>query len=150
MRDYTVVYSSASKEALENLINETILLFNSPLTIDDMFYYGVFCKCETYAHYDLWEDAPVELEIPFVLTNPCAKAQDRMDYVQGTIQQIVKGEIGKPEWMIYVEMEDYKTEYCLAPSTFLYIYPKEEKFRSFGEKLIEFLYSPNLLITMIK
>lgn len=150
MRDYTVIYSSPSKEALEDLIKETVLLFNSPLTLNDMFYYGVFCKPETYAHYHLWEDAPLDLEIPFVLINPCVTGFERLEYVNGVIKEIVKGEIEKPEWMIYVEMEDYKTEYGLSPSTFLYLYPKEEKYKVFGEKLINFLYSPNLLITMIK
>lgn len=150
MRDYTVVYSSASKEALENLINETILLFNSQLSIDDMFYYGVFCKNETYANFKHWDEAPVDLIIPTQLTNACSSSKDRITYVKEVIHNILQGSIEKPEWMLYVEMEEFVSEYNLAPSTFLYIYPKEEKYRRFGEKLIEFLYSPNLLITMIK
>lgn len=150
MRDYTVVYSSASKEAFEELMNEVLLVFKSPLTIKDMFYYGVFCKPETYAHFKHWNEAPVDLQIPFNLTSPCAKPSERMDYVKNIIENIVKGGIEKPEWMIYVEMEEYETECCLAPSTFLYLYPKEEKYRKMGEKLIEFLYSPSLLITMLK
>lgn len=149
MRDYTVVYSSASKQALEELINETLLLFNSTLSIKDMFYYGIFCKPETYAYYDLWEHAPSDLEIPFNLINECAKPKEKIDYVNGIINQILQGTIEKPEWMFYVEMEDYKTELCLPPSTFLYIYPKEEKYKKLAEKLIQFLYSPNLLITML-
>lgn len=149
MRDYTVVYSSASKKALEDLINETLLLFNSPLSIKDMFYYGVFCKTETYAYYDEWEHAPSDLFIPPILINDCPKPEEKCDYVNCIINQILKGAIEKPEWMFYVEMEDYKTELCLSPSTFLYIYPKDEKYRNFGEKLINFLYSPNLLITML-
>ena len=33
-----------------------------------------------------------------------------MDYVKNIIENIVKGGIEKPEWMIYVEMEEYETE----------------------------------------
>lgn len=150
MRDFTVVYSSASKEAFEELMKETLLLFNSPLKLEEMFYYDVFCKTETYAYYDLWEEAPVTLEIPSQLTNTCSRLKDKVDYVNNVIEQILKGNMEKPEWMVYVEMEDYNTEYKLSPSTFLYLYAKDEKYQVFGEKLINFLYSPNLLITMIK
>lgn len=150
MRDYTVVYSSPSKEALENLINETLILFNSPTTIKDMFYYDIFCKVETYANFKLWDDAPVDLIIPSELTNVCSRVNDRVRYVKSIIDKIIKGEMEKPEWMVYIEMEENISEYNLAPSTFLYLEPKDEKYRKFGEKLIEFLYSPNLLITMVK
>ena len=60
MRDYTVVYSCASKEAFEEFMNEVLLVFKSPLTIKDMIYYGVFCKPETYAHFKHWNEAPVD------------------------------------------------------------------------------------------
>ena len=150
MRDYTVIYSSASKEAFEELMKEILLLFESPLKLKDMFYYDVFCKTETYAHYNMWEEAPVDMIIPSQLTNPCSKPKDRVDYVNNIIELILKGEMEKPEWMVFVEMEEYKTEYNLSPSTFLYLYAKDEKYKLFGEKLINFLYSPNLLITMIK
>lgn len=149
MRDYTVIYSSPSKEAFEELMKETLILFKSPLSLEDMFYYGVFCKPETYAHFKHWEEAPIDLEVPHILTNVCSKPYEREQYVKDVIDNVLVGK-NKPEWMVYVEMEESKTEYCLAPSTFLYLYAKDDKYKLFGKKLINFLYSPNLLIKMIE
>ena len=149
MRDYTFIYSSPSVEALENLVKSFLTAFNIPNTIDEMFEYGVFCKPETYANFDLWDEAPLNLCVPENLTSVCSKPSDRMNYVKMIIKQVIKGEIEKPEWMIYVEETKSCNEFDDAPSTFLTIIPKSEEYKDLGEKLIEFLYSPNLLITMV-
>ena len=146
-REYTFIYSSPCIEPLQELINEMLLIFNSPLRIDDIFYYGVFCKPETYANYQHWDEAPLDMEVPFYLTNPCSTEKDRMEYVKDIIVQVMKGEMDKPSWMIYVEMEEICNEYEQAPSTFLYIEVKDETYRILAEKLLNFLYSPNMIIT---
>ena len=147
-REYTFIYSSPCIEPLQELINEMLLIFNSPLRIDDIFYYGVFCKSETYANYQHWDEAPENLEVPFELTNTCSTSNDRTNYVNNVIKEVLRGEIYKPSWMIYVEMEEICNEYEQAPSTFLYIEVKDETYRILAEKLINFLYSPNLIITL--
>ena len=148
-REYTFIYSSPCIEPLQELINEMLLIFNSPLRIDDIFYYGVFCKPETYANYQHWDEAPENLEVPFELTNTCSTSNDRTNYVNNVIKEVLRGEIDKPSWMIYVEMEEVCNEYEQAPSTFLYIEVKDETYKILAEKLINFLYSPNLIITMV-
>ena len=125
-----------------------LLIFNSSLRIDDIFYYGVFCKPETYANYQHWDEAPESLEVPFELTNTCSTPNDRTNYVNNVIKEVLRGEIDKPSWMIYVEMEEVCNEYEQAPSTFLYIEVKDETYKILAEKLINFLYSPNLIITL--
>ena len=147
-REYTFIYSSPCIEPLQDLINEMLLIFNSPLRIDDIFYYDVFCKPETYANYQHWDEAPENLEVPFELTNTCSTSNDRTNYVNNVIKEVLRGEIDKPSWMIYVEMEEICNEYEQAPSTFLYIEVKDETYKILAEKLINFLYSPNLIITM--
>lgn len=63
---------------------------------------------------------------------------------------IIPKEITKPEWMKYVEMNANCNEYDQAPSTFLQIIPKESQYEALAQRLIEFLYSPNLTITMVE
>lgn len=151
IKDYTVVYSQTSIEALENLIDTFTGTFGLPITIQDLFYYGVFCKNVTYANHNWDEDEAKDddLEIPHQLTSACSTPQSRLDYTNSIIKQIMMGEIEKPEWMIHIEMTEDANKYGLAPSTFLYIMAKEDKYDKLAQKLIEFLYSPNLLMTMI-
>lgn len=149
MKDYTVVYSSPSIEAFKNLIQEMLKTFSIPLNSNDFAYYGVFCKPETYAFYKHWDDAPDSLDVPLILKNPLEIPNTKLMYVKSEINKILINGDKKPEWMFYVEEEDNFSKYCLAPSTFLYIRPKHEKYRNLCEKLTEFLYSPNMLITMI-
>lgn len=148
-REYTFIYSSPCVEALEELVNEMLLIFNTQLTINDIFYYGVFCKEETYANYSHWDEAPESLEIPYEITNLCATQTDKANYVYSIISQVMHGEIDKPSWMIYVEMEEICNEYEQAPSTFLYIEVKDNKYQILADKLINFLYSPNLITTLV-
>lgn len=149
MIDYTFIYSSPSIEALEKLISSFLSTFNIPKKIDEMFEYGVFCKPETYANYDLWDEAQ-NVCPPVNLTSECQKPSDRLNYVNMIIQQVIKGEIEKPDWMLYVEENESCNEFDDAPSTFLTIIPKSEEYKDLAEKLIEFLYSPNMLIEMVK
>lgn len=142
----TFIYSSNSVEALKELLNEFFLTFNIPLlTPNDLFYYGVFCKDVTYANYKYWDEAPVTLEVPEILTSICQTESDRLEYVHDIIGKIMKGEIRKPEWMLYIEMEENCNNYEAAPSNFLYLIPKEEKYQKLATKILDFLYSPNMM-----
>lgn len=150
-KQYSFVYSSACVEALRELMEEFFNIFELDVKLDDIFDYGVFCKEDTYANYKHWDEAPLELEVPYYLTNPTSSEKSRTEYVRGIIDQVITGEIEKPEWMIYVEMEETCNEYEQAPSNFLYLQVKDgmEKYEILGQKLIEFLYSPNLMTTLV-
>ena len=150
VRDYTVINSQPSIEALEKLISEFFDTFGMVETIDDLFYYGVFCKPQNYANFEFDITEVYDFDIPYNITNCQAKEEEKIDYVKKLINQIMRKEITKPEWMKYVEMNASCNEYNQAPSTFLQIIPKESQYETLAQRLIEFLYSPNLTITMLK
>ena len=149
VRDYTVVNSQPSIEALEKLISDFCSTFGIVETIDDLFYYGVFCKPQNYANFEFDIKENYGFDIPYNIMNYQA-TEEKIDYVKKLINQIMRKEITKPEWMKYVEMNASCNEYNQAPSTFLQIIPKENQYETLAQRLIEFLYSPNLTITMIK
>ena len=151
MKDYTVIYSSPSVEAAKNLINEFIALFNIPkLTADDMFWNGVLSKDITYPNFDGWGESPCSLDVPSAITDITTKESQRLEYVHRIMNAIIKGEDEKPAWMKYIEENASCDEYGQMPSTFLYLIPKSGEYAALGERLIEFLYSPNMLITMVR
>ena len=150
VRDYTVINSQPSIEALEKLISDFCSTFGLVETIDDLFYYGVFCKPQNYANFKFDITENYDFDIPYNIMNYQANEEEKIDYVKKLINQIMKKEITKPEWMKYVEMNASCNEYDQAPSTFLQIIPKENQYEALAQRLIEFLYSPNLTITMLK
>ena len=149
VRDYTVINSQPSIEALEKLISDFFGTFGMVETIDDLFYYGVFCKPQNYANFEFDIKENYGFDIPYNIMN-CQATEEKIDYVKKLINQIMRKEITKPEWMKYVEMNASCNEYNQAPSTFLQIIPKEKQYEVLAQRLIEFLYSPNLTITMVK
>lgn len=149
VRDYTVVNSQPSIEALEKLMSSFFATFGMVETIDDLFYYGVFCKPQNYANFEFDIKENYGFDIPYNIMN-CQATEEKIDYVKKLINQIMRKEITKPEWMKYVEMNASCNEYNQAPSTFLQIIPKEKQYEVLAQRLIEFLYSPNLTITMVK
>ena len=150
VRDYTVINSQPSIEALEKLISDFFGTFGMVETIDDLFYYGVFCKPQNYANFEFDITENYDFDIPYNIMNYQANEEEKIDYVKKLINQIMKKEITKPEWMKYVEMNASCNEYNQAPSTFLQIISKENQYETLAQRLIEFLYSPNLTITMLK
>ena len=153
MKTITFIYSSESVEALKNLFIELRWVFGYTLIpeFDDMFYYGVFCKSVTYANFNGWEKAQREgIEVPEILTAMCPTPSEREDFVKRIIIEIIRGEVEKPEWMKYVE-EEMSCSCCnAAPSTFLILIPKDEKYRILAARLLDFLYSPNMMTTELK
>ena len=153
MKTITFIYSSESVEAIKRLFTELRGVFGYTLIpeFDDMFYYGVFCKQNTYANFNGWEKAQGEgIEVPEMLTSVCPTPSEREDFVERIIIEIIKGEIEKPEWMRYVEEETVCNCCDAAPSTFLILIPKDEKYRILAARLLDFLYSPNMMTTELK
>jgi hypothetical protein len=148
IRDYTVINSQPSIEALEKLVAEIFWAYGLCSSAEDIFYYGVFCKPQNYMNFEF--DGDYDFEVPSELTSPCNSDADKMNFVKKTIKQIMRHEIEKPEWMKYVELNMDCNEYGMPPSTFLQVEAKDPRFENVAQKLIEFLYSPNLLMTMVK
>ena len=149
IRDYTIINSQPSIEAFQNLMADFFGTFGLTETIDDLFYYGVFCKSQNYANYPFDITENYGFELPFALTAPCAKDSEKIDFVETIIGQVMRKEIKKPEWMKWVEMNMVCDEFDQPPSTFLRIVAKEPQYEALAQRLIEFLYSPNVLITMV-
>ena len=129
------------------MINEMLSVFGiTDIIIEDMFHYGVFCKAETYAGFRDWESAINSgIEVPTELYGGCNSFDSKVSYVNQLISDILENGNDKPDWMIYVE----ENEKCngLMPSTFLVLFPVEEYFGDFGEKIIDFLYSTGIHAT---
>ena len=153
MKTITFIYSSESVEAIKRLFTELRGVFGYTLIpeFDDMFYYGVFCKPNTYSNFNGWEKVQGEgIEVPEMLTSVCPTPSEKEDFVKRIIIEIIRGEIEKPEWMKYVE-EEMSCSCCnAAPSTFLTLIPKDEKYRILAARLLDFLYSPNMMTTELK
>lgn len=150
VRDYTVINSYPSIEALDKLIAEIYWSQGLARSIDDVFYYGVFCKPQNYVNFKFEDEDDYDFEIPEQLISPCQSYSDRLDFVKRTIRQIMHREIPKPEWMKYIELNMDCNEYGMPPSTFLNLEAIDSTFDNVAKQLIEFLYSPNLNITMVK
>lgn len=148
--DYNIIYSQPCIESFEKLVNEIARTFNLTETLDDMFYYGVFCKPQNYANFYFDPREDYKFDIPRIISSCNSKGWERMDYVKKIIKQIMHKEIKKPQWMKYVEMSVDHNEFHASPSTFLYIEAKEDKYIKLSERLTEFIYSTNLTITMLR
>lgn len=151
MREFSTIYSSPSIEAAKNLINAFIEFCDiCGLEADDMFFFGVFCDVTTYANFPDWESAEAEgIEVPSTLSSFCNDSDTKIDYVNSIIEQVMTGEIEKPEWMNYVE-ENSVCDWCSQmPSTFLRIIAKEPQYEKLARLLCEFLYSPNRMSSIV-
>lgn len=144
--ELTYIYSSHCIEKLKELVESLNSTFSIKDKLDDMFWYGVFCNPETYANYKCYCQCPDD--VPDLLMNEDEPLNTRMIFVRGTIDKVTKHEIEKPEWMYFVESYESFNKFEDSPSTFLYLIPKDKKYQKFGEALINFLYSPNLMVTM--
>ena len=124
MKVITFTYSHTSMSELKDMVDEFCIALGSNLRVGDLFYYGVFCKPSTYANYKENIDCTIKEK-----------------YVDEMITQVLVGNESKPDWMFYIEMEiDAGGGY--PPSTFLYVIPKEDKYKKIADKIVKFLYSP--------
>lgn len=146
-RILSTIYSQPSIEEAKKLIDTFLETFGIlELKADDIFYFGVFCSVNNYASYDwyeLYKIGYVEFDIPLTLRSVCSPIHEKVNFVKMTINDVLKGEIKKPEWMTFIEME-IDSGFCSSqPSNFLRILPKDNRFEKLGEQMIKYLYSPN-------
>lgn len=144
--ELTYVYSSPCISYLRELIDAFNKTFYTKLNLDEMFWYGIFCNVETYAYYKHYDRCPND--VPNVLFDETVPLTEKYTYVKEMINLIIKGETDKPDWMFYVEENESFNDFNDAPSTFLILIPKDEKYKELGEALTNFLYSPNMLMTL--
>lgn len=144
--ELTYIYSSPCISYLRELIETLDSTFSIKDKLDDMFWYGVCCNAETYANYKYYERC--NEPVPDLLKNKCEPTSSKLTYVKGIINKVVKREIDKPGWMFFVEENESFNKFTDSPSTFLYLIPKDEKYAKIGKALTNFLYSPNLMMTL--
>lgn len=145
-KELTYIYSSPCLSYLRELIDTLNPTFSVKDKIDDMFWYGVFCKPETYSNYREYDRC--DCEVPEILTNEKVTQYERLSFIKSEMDKVIRGEKEKPGYFFFVEEYEAFNEYEDSPSTFLYLIPKEERYRKFGEALTNFLYSPNLMVTL--
>lgn len=144
---FSLIYSSPSIDSAKELINVFLKTFDiRHIDADDMFYYAIFNAPHIYANYDFFAESVPEFDVPEELSSECYSNAERCSYVKDIMEQVATGQIKKPIWMMHVEAYSAcDIDNSREPSTFLYIYPKDKKYKNLGEKLISFLYSPNLI-----
>lgn len=140
-------YSTNSFYKVKELIQEMLDVFKSPLSPDDLFYYGIFCGVSQYAN-NTYLNQEIE-NIPAILISETTPYNERADYVNGIIDKVLTGEMEKPEWMIEIEQSERCGDGCYAPSTFLYLKAKSEDYDRLGDKLVDFLYSTSHEVSTI-
>lgn len=144
-KELTYIYSSPCISYLKELVDSLNFTFSVKDKLDDMFWYGVFCNPETYSNFRFYERC--NEFVPSILTSDCETPQSKLSFIKGEIERSIKSGT-KPGYMFYVEETESFNDFEDAPSTFLYLIPKDEKYRKFGECLTNFLYSPNLIMTL--
>lgn len=146
--ELTYVYSSPCILYLRDLIETLSSTFSIKDNLDDMFWYGVFCNAETYAYYKHYNRC--DSEVPSILKNQNKPLGAKLTYVSDVINKVIKSEMDKPEWMFFVEENETFNKFSDSPSTFLYLIPKDKKYIDLGKALTNFLYSPNLMMSLKK
>lgn len=135
----TVIYTyqDGVKEA-KKLLQEILNLTNIHKDVDDLFNIRTFLS--EYDYYTDYLDERVddeELEYPEDYPKDDWKKQG--EYVNNLIENILKGEAEKPEWMNGAEEQENWSGYTWPTS--LYILPKDEKYAVLAKKMLAFLNS---------
>lgn len=116
-------YSGGSQDAVRQMVDEMLRVFDREETFDDIFDSGVFLDDNDYYDEFIPEDE-----------------EDKSNkFINETILKVVKKEIKKPDWMIEAEEDGNGDGY--DRSTTLYLEPRDEKYKDLAEKIIKFLYS---------
>jgi hypothetical protein len=135
-------YQNSVSEAKE-LVAEVLRIAGvTDKTPDDIFYYGVFCDMDTYFDYASDNEDPTfdnmpELKGAYKSEEREASKSVRDEWVNSWLLSIVKGDIERPEFM---ELAEDAGDYW-APSSYLLLCPKDDKYKDLGEKIKRLLSS---------
>jgi len=147
----TVIYTyqDGCEKPAKELINEMLKLSGeSEKKADDIFYFGVFCDENRYMDfineeydYDDGSETDELSNIPALEgewgSNEYKKSESaRQLWFENLQLSIAKGEVEQPDWMNRAEEG---RDYGWKPSTYLVLYPKEEKYIEFGRKIAKLL-----------
>ena len=127
-------YSEGSVEPMKEMINEILGTFGIKETCDDMFNTVVMCDNEYQYEEYITKLKDDEEDLP--------KDYDESIDIEQLVEDVKAGKVSKPKWFEEVEESENEWDY-LQPETYLYIIPKDEKYRVMAEKIRDFLYSTN-------
>ena len=120
-------YQDSVKEA-KDLVNEMLKISGIDKTADDVFYYGVFL--DNYDRYIESEETDFFDDLGY---------EERLKKCEELVIQVMKGEIEKPEWMKEAEIDQYGDSW--DPDRELHLFPKDDKYKDFGNKIKALLNS---------
>lgn len=130
-------YSEGTDTALRKMFEEIIKTFipqesflDSKLSFDDMFSTVILCEDEhVYSKYisDLSDE-----DLPEGITSETN--------IKQLYNDVRDGKIAKPNWFNTAEEMENDYDYY-RDSTYLYLIPKDEKYREMGNLIKSFLYS---------
>ena len=134
----TVIYTYQNstiqaKELVQEMLNLAGITDKTP---DDIFYYGVFCDDDRYHESEAINEQegypvyPKESEYG----SPERKEYDEKAerWLSDLRLSIMKGDIDQPDWMDDAEQGD---DYGWDPNSYLYLIPKDDKYKEFGSKI---------------
>lgn len=135
----TVIYTyqSGCVAPAKELINEMLKLSGeTDKKAEDIFYFGVFCDDEEYYNYldENDEQKPEDYpEVDWRSPDRGEQQKVRQEWFDNLVLKIMKGEIEQPRWMEKAEEANGWSDW--APSNYLVLVPREERYKDFGEKI---------------
>ena len=141
----TVIYTyqSGSIAPTKELVNEMLKLSGiTDKTADDVFYYGVFCDDEVY--FNVLDGTKRPEDCPKVTGDWNSEERkethaSRQKWFDDFVLKVMKGEVGKPDWMEESESAGDWSEW--SPDSYLCLVTKDEKYTEFGNKIKKLLNS---------
>jgi hypothetical protein len=127
-------YSDGCIKPLENMINEILTTFNIEEKCNDMFHITVLCDKFSYLESDEDEDEDEEVSS----NNKTSLCKDKESFDK-LWEDIISGKVKKPDWFLKVEEKESYNGY--QTSTYLHIFPKQEKYTKIAKLIKKFLYS---------
>jgi hypothetical protein len=114
-------YQNNAANAAKEMVQEFLQSLDIKKDAEDLFYFGVACEPDTYLENEL-----------------CPAALNEKSITQ-FIENIIKGEEKKPDWMQHIE--DEEDDNGLSHTVLLTILPKQDKYANVAKKIIDFLNS---------
>jgi len=127
-------YSAGCIEPLKEMINEIAKTLGSDKTCDEMF--DAVILCEDSDTYQSYVDNLIENDEDY------PEGVDESTDIDKLFEDVKSKKVEKPKWFEDVEEDESRCDYY-TPDTFLYLIPKDEKYRKMGELIESFLYSPS-------
>lgn len=123
-------YSGGAVKPFKEMINELLKTFGVETTCEDMFDTVILCD-ESYPYSEWLENLEPD-DYP--------EGVDENTNISELFEEVATGKIPKPAWFEDAESAETCCDYY-TPSTYLYLIPKDEKYRKIGALIKAFLYS---------